>query len=261
MPIRSNKGDKGSKLLNSVNGDNDLQYITPMLRGLAVPVDSLTPDPRNANLHPEESTQAIMESLQVFGQLKPLVVRQGTNVIVAGNGTLEAAKRLGWQFIAVVKADLNHVNALHYGLADNRVAQLSRLDYEVVQQIISELEAAGEKIIAFTDDQLAAIRISEWVPPSADDAPTWIPGVNTVIQVSREQKVVIDAACNRLRENLGCENHNDAQAIALICQEWIQYQVPSSAGVNDAPQEQPEAPSHDVWYRAPGYDSNNEIPF
>jgi len=60
-------------------------------------------DENNARKHSEVNIAAIAESLKQFGQRKPIVVTQD-NRVIAGNGTLEAARFLGWEEIAVVRA-------------------------------------------------------------------------------------------------------------------------------------------------------------
>jgi ParB-like chromosome segregation protein Spo0J len=60
----------------------------------SVPIEKLTFDPANARKHSDENLSAIASSLKEFGQRKPIVITFD-NVIVAGNGTVEAAKFLG----------------------------------------------------------------------------------------------------------------------------------------------------------------------
>ncbi len=67
-----------------------------------VAVASLAFDPANARKHDEANLKAIAGSLNLFGQRKPIVVTKA-GVVVAGNGTLEAAKSLGWTEIDVVR--------------------------------------------------------------------------------------------------------------------------------------------------------------
>ena len=62
-------------------------------------IASLSPDPANARRHPERNLEQIKASLRRFGQQKPIVV-DAANVVRAGNGTLAAAKSLGWTTIA-----------------------------------------------------------------------------------------------------------------------------------------------------------------
>jgi len=74
--------------------------IAPDLAPLARPITSLHEDPQNARKHDKRNLEAIAKSLAEFGQRKPIVaLHDGT--VIAGNGTLAAARSLGWQEIAV----------------------------------------------------------------------------------------------------------------------------------------------------------------
>tara|TARA_R110002096_G_C14554437_1_gene719445 strand:- start:1027 stop:1506 length:480 start_codon:yes stop_codon:yes gene_type:complete len=108
-----------------------------------VPVEKLTFDPANARKHSDENLSAIASSLKEFGQRKPIVVTEG-NVIVAGNGTVEAALSLGLTVVDVVRVPKswsgNQVKA--FALADNRTAELAEWDQEVLVSQLVELEQA-----------------------------------------------------------------------------------------------------------------------
>lgn len=85
-------------------------------------------DPDNANEHPEENIEAVKESLEKYGQVKPVVFwrdDQGRPVIKAGNGTARAAKELGWTKLAMTEFLGTEEEALGYALADNHAAKLS----------------------------------------------------------------------------------------------------------------------------------------
>jgi len=55
----------------------------------------LKPWPKNARKHSDKNIKVIANSLKQCGQQKPIVI-DINNVVIAGNGTLEAAKSLGW---------------------------------------------------------------------------------------------------------------------------------------------------------------------
>jgi ParB-like chromosome segregation protein Spo0J len=59
-----------------------------------IAIADLSLDPNNARKHSQRNLDAIAASLKQFGQRKPIVVHRG--VVLAGNGTVEAAKTLGW---------------------------------------------------------------------------------------------------------------------------------------------------------------------
>jgi site-specific DNA-methyltransferase (adenine-specific) len=86
----------------------------------------------------------------LFGQRKPIVVT-GANVVVAGNGTLEAAKSLGWSEIDVVRipADWSAEQVKAYALADNRTAELAEWDAKVLADQLVELDAVGWDVSEF----------------------------------------------------------------------------------------------------------------
>jgi DNA modification methylase len=108
-----------------------------------VDVDSLTPDPKNARKHGQRNLDAIRASLERFGQRRPLVVT-AAGVVIAGNGTLEAAKALGWTRIAVTRTPANWTDdeAKAYALVDNRTAELAEWDQGVLGAQLVALEAA-----------------------------------------------------------------------------------------------------------------------
>ena len=93
----------------------------------SVPIDSIHLDPANVRRHPERNLAAIKASLARFGQQKPIIV-DGDGIVRAGNGTLEAARALGWDKIAVVRTPLKGSEATAYAIADNRTAELAEWD-------------------------------------------------------------------------------------------------------------------------------------
>lgn len=122
----------------------------PKLSVVNVPIDSLTPDPQNARAHDERNLAVIAASLENFGQRKPLVVT-ADNIVLAGNGTLEAAKSLGWKEIAIARtpAGWSYEQARAYSLADNRAAELATWVPDVLQEHLVELDAAGFEVADF----------------------------------------------------------------------------------------------------------------
>jgi ParB family chromosome partitioning protein len=122
----------------------------------------------NARLHPERNLEAVKKSLVAYGQVKPVVVRKQTKVVVAGNGTLRAAKALGWTHIAAVIIDMTDVEAAGYGLADNRTAELAKWDFEVVSRIDKLLQEHGHSAEGWTDDELEYLRKTQWQESEQD---------------------------------------------------------------------------------------------
>lgn len=133
-----------------------------------VSVDDLILDPRNARKHPDKNLVAIKTSLKKFGQQKPIVVSVG-GVVVAGNGTLQAAKELGWEWIDVVRTKLNRKDATAFAIADNRTAELAEWDHEVLSQLLTETGEIGEEDGWGAEDigALAAL-LEDPLPPGSE---------------------------------------------------------------------------------------------
>jgi site-specific DNA-methyltransferase (adenine-specific) len=116
---------------------NDLRIET-------VEIASLTFDPTNARKHDGKNLDAIVGSLKLFGQRKPIVVTPD-NIVVAGNGTLEAAKTLGWSEIVIARTPIgwtwDQIKA--FALADNRTAELAEWDDKILADQLLELDANG----------------------------------------------------------------------------------------------------------------------
>lgn len=105
-----------------------------------VKISTLIPDPSNARKHDQKNLDAIKGSLAKFGQQKPLVVDY-KNIVIAGNGTLAAAKELGWEEIDIVRTDLKGSELTAYGLADNRTSDMSSFDTESLSKLLDSLRS------------------------------------------------------------------------------------------------------------------------
>jgi len=110
-----------------------------------VKIASLLADPANARKHDTKNIDAIKASLKQFGQRKNIVVRDG--IIIAGNGTVEAAKQLGWDDITIAVADdMSATEAKAFALADNRTAELAVWDDDVLGEQLQALYEDGYAI-------------------------------------------------------------------------------------------------------------------
>jgi len=116
-----------------------------------VKIASLLADPANARKHDKKNIDAIKASLKQFGQRKNIVVRDG--IIIAGNGTVEAAKELGWEDITIAVADdMSATEAKAFALADNRTAELAVWDDDVLGEQLQALYEDGYAIADFGFD-------------------------------------------------------------------------------------------------------------
>ena len=131
-----------------------------------VSIESLILDSQNARKHSNRNLDAIKASLNKFGQRKPIVVHN--NIVIAGNGTLEAAKSLGWTEIevSVCPSDWDTDTAKAYALADNRSAELAEWGEDVLAAQLAELDEKGWDIseLGFTSKEFEDMQRNEENP-------------------------------------------------------------------------------------------------
>ncbi|MEK9749187.1 MAG: DNA methyltransferase [Pseudomonadales bacterium] len=116
-------------------------------------IAELKNDPANARKHSPRNLKAIRDSLDVFGQQKPIVI-DSRGVVIAGNGTLEAARDLGWDEIDVAVTDLDPAHAQAFGIADNRTAELAEWDTDVLGQLLEGMDSDLADILSIDDLEL-----------------------------------------------------------------------------------------------------------
>lgn len=97
-----------------------------------VPIDQLVPFAQNARTHSDEQLAIIGQSLQAFGWMNPVLVDEN-NLIIAGHGRVEAARRCGFEEVPVLRvAGLSPDQMRAYRLADNRIAEIAGWDNEIL---------------------------------------------------------------------------------------------------------------------------------
>jgi len=121
----------------------------------SIPIGLLALDPQNARKHSEANLAAISASLREFGQRKPIVATEA-NVVIAGNGTLQAALALGWESINVVRVpgDWSEDQIRAFALADNRIAELSEWNMTELLEDLSGLNLELLEATGFTLDDI-----------------------------------------------------------------------------------------------------------
>lgn len=144
--------------------DPELAHIAPALRPFARLISELRVDPRNINSHGEASLAAIAAALGVRQQ-KPIVLwPDGSDIVCAGNGMLQAARdKQGWKWIAAVAFDGTMEEARKFHLADNRSAQLSHLDDALLIHELAWLKSSDAGLY----DSLLLMELESGTPPAS----------------------------------------------------------------------------------------------
>lgn len=130
---------------------------------VSFPVETLVNDPRNVRRHDLRNIDSIVISLSRFGQQKPIVVTT-ENVVIAGNGTLQAARELGWETIQAVVTDLKGDALTAYAIADNRTAELAEWDIEALLAQHTALDNEMRLATGFADEEIQALAQATQIP-------------------------------------------------------------------------------------------------
>lgn len=154
--------------------------VLPALQSMLVPIDSLTPDPKNARLHPQRNIAAIQTSLRTLGQHRPAVAQKnadGKLVVRIGNGMVEAARKLGWTQIAAIVVEEPDDQAIRRAVSDNRTAELEEWDDPVLAGILRELSDAEST--GFTASEIENLFASNGIVESTLDEVPALPAKAT----------------------------------------------------------------------------------
>ena len=108
-----------------------------------VPIGELVPYARNARTHSESQIAQIRASLREFGFVNPVIIDSDRNII-AGHGRVLAAKAEGMTEVPCVLVEhLTDAQRRAYILADNRLAEQSGWDTEMLALELGEIKAGG----------------------------------------------------------------------------------------------------------------------
>ena len=208
-----------------------------------VPISSLSSDPANVRKHGQRNLDATKASLKRFGQQKPIVV-DANGVVVAGNGTLEAARSLGWDEIAIVRTSLTGAEATAFAIADNRTAELAEWDDEALAETLATLD----------DFESIGFDVAE-----VDDLVSMVSGASTSdgrkkLEAARTVKLVVATDTAALVERALRQTHktNRGKALEEICRCYLGEEAEL-----DVPMEEDAAAEDAVEYLGPPVRAGN----
>lgn len=120
------------------------------------PLSDLHPPERNVRLHTDKQLKEFRRSVEMFGQIRPIVIDEG-GTILAGNGLYETMKQMGrTEADCYVVTGLTEAQKKKLMLADNRVFNLGVDDMEALDAFVQELKDDLD-IPGFEEDLLQAM--------------------------------------------------------------------------------------------------------
>ena len=157
-------------------------------------VIDLIPYVNNARTHSPEQVTQIAASIKEFGFCNPVLI-DGNNGIIAGHGRVMAAQKLGMESVPTIElSHLTDTQRKAYILADNRLAELSGWDDELLRLELGELQGLdfNLELIGFGDFDFSIDDDSEETSDTIDEG----------IEYKEKFSVLIE-----------CQNENDQQEI------------------------------------------------
>ena len=98
---------------------------------------------RNPRIHNRRQIEMLMESISQFGFVVPLVIDL-QDVVVSGAGRLEAARRLGMEYVPVIRAsELTETQLRAFNIVDNRLHEMSDFNKDALDRMLQSLHSDG----------------------------------------------------------------------------------------------------------------------
>jgi hypothetical protein len=202
----------------TVQAGDALPPSAPVVR---VPIDSIFPDPANVRLHDERNLATVMASLQRFGQRTPLTI-DADRIIRKGNGTHEAARRLGWTHIDVAPWEARGSEATAYAITDNRSSELAQWDLQPLSEQLAALQQEHYPLdeLGWSREDLGPLLGADWDPNSAEGGEGPAASLSAPIHVTADQRITINRAIRTMRAIDG-EDLTEGRCVELMAADWL----------------------------------------
>ena len=177
---------------------------------------------KNVRLHGDRQIKEYMRSIEMFGQVRPLIIDEN-NVVLCGNGLFQTLQQMGKQTAdCYIVKNLSEKQKKKLMLVDNKIYELGVNDQNVFDEILSELDGdidipgydeellkvltAGarqaDEIIdsygKFSEEKIIEMKNAEKKPPTQENTSQTSVTAETPIQsavVQNNQKFVICPKC------------------------------------------------------------------
>lgn len=150
-----------------------------------VPIEKVIPNPKNPNTHPAEQIKLLGRIIQAAGWRQPITVSNRSGFIVKGHGRLLAAKKAGLTEVPVDYQEYaNEAEEYADLIADNRLAELSEIDTELLADIFQDIDLSEipAELTGYTESEindLTAALADELDDTANEDVP--VPEVREIV--------------------------------------------------------------------------------
>lgn len=134
MPIKKVKKVQQEQKTKTFETSGEYAFIPEKLKKFCVTLDKVKLDPKNPRKN-DEAAKQVAKLISANGFRKPIVIDQD-GIIRAGNTAYKAARILGMKYIPVAESDFEEVEAVIYGISDNKSNDYSEWDDDILKDLI-----------------------------------------------------------------------------------------------------------------------------
>jgi len=181
-------------------------------------INDLVPYANNPRTHTDNQVNQVASSIKEFGFNNPILIDEGKGVI-AGHGRLAAAKKLGLETVPTITlAGLTEAQRKAYVIADNKLTENSRWDYDLLSIEIERLKELDFELseLGFSEVELEGICNSE-------------PDMSILAELDDEELDQFEGDVKRaIQIEFESEHYNEAQELIKFWREneaYVGYMV------------------------------------
>lgn len=205
-----------------------------------LPLSEIVANPKNPNVHPAEQIELLKKIIKRQGWRSPIVISRQSGFVVKGHGRLMAALDGDMEFAPVDYQDYKDDSAEYADMiADNRLAELSNMENELLADILEEMCEEDLDLTGFLDKEIEDIlgQLDEMEEPTEEDTSircfspfakagdTWYLGEHRLI-VCEEDPVVDEMISNYVYKtgNVGitCFRDDDEKDYIDLLRLWAE---------------------------------------
>ena len=135
-------------------------------------LEKAVPNPRNPNQHSPEQIDRLAKVIKAAGWRAPVTISKRSGFIVKGHGRRLAAIQNGWEYVPADFQDYaNEAEEWADLIADNRLAELSTIDEELLSDIIGDMDGdeVPVELTGYSEEELREILAALEEEEGSDD--------------------------------------------------------------------------------------------
>lgn len=175
-------------------------------------LEDIKPYKKNPRFN-DEAVEKVAESIKNFGFRNPIIVDKN-NEIIAGHTRVKAAELLGLETVPIIKAsDLTPEQVKAYRIADNKTAEFSEWDLDLLSDEMEELRLLGLELekTGFSTEEIEQIL-------SHQDEGTEVIDDDFIVEVPEEPKSQRGDIWELGEHRLMCGDSLDTRDIEILTQ-------------------------------------------